>query len=85
MQQTHCQCGSWMLQKALRSKEINGSAGVALADGRGRNKEANTSRHAGMNVLTGQKIMFYSEAQRTEYISQAKAMKMAMLGGAYDQ
>lgn len=62
----------WLLdasKKLMANAEINGSAGVALADGRGRNKEANTSRHAGMNVLTGQKIMFYSEAQRTEYIS----------------
>ena len=62
----------WLLdasKKLMANAEINGSAGVALTDGRGRNKEANISRHAGMNVLTGQKIMFYSEAQRTEYIS----------------
>lgn len=51
----------------MANAEKNGSAWVALADGRGRNKEANRSRHAGMNVLTGQ-IMFYNEAQRTECI-----------------
>ena len=61
----------WLLdasKKLMANAEINGSAWVALADGRGRNKGAKRSRHTGMNVLTGQKIMFYSEAQRTECI-----------------
>ena len=45
----------------MAKAERNGNAWVALPDGKGRNKEAKGSGHAGMNILKGQKIMFYSE------------------------
>lgn len=54
MQQTHYPSSSQMLGKS--QAERNGSAWVALADGRGRNKEAKESGHDGMNILKGQKI-----------------------------
>lgn len=53
----------------MANAERNGNAWVALADGRGRNKEAKGSGHGGMNILKGQKIMFSSEVERTERIT----------------
>lgn len=53
--------------------ERSGNVGVALAGGRGRNKEVKGGGHAEMSILKGQNIMFHA--------SFTKAIKIAMVGG----